>query len=223
MKKIIISLLIVIILLIIIEIFCMTDNQVLEENVVATIISNNDSITNEDDIKFDPTKMKTDASYVAYQEEQSDFGNAGINIEVRDGKPYLSTDIENETYKFLFSDVTEPIKDKEITGFNSKVSDVYFAFIGNGDPQPIILFLMEDGNVEFADSGKMLELKKYESFGKIEELSNIVKFVTLSANDVSEDGELMSGFMTVAAIDKDGYSYDISHSKTLQENMKSNY
>lgn len=223
MKKIIISLLIVIILLIIIEIFCMTDNQVLEENVVATNISNNDSITNEDDIKFDSTKMKSDASYVVYTPMNESLGNAGLNIEIKNGHAYLSTDIEDEIYKFLFSEKSEPIKDKEITGFNSKILDVYFGFMGNGDMAPIILFLMEDGNVEFVDSNKMIKMDRYESFGKVEEISNILKFEQLNATDVNEAGELLGGFITVVAIDKDGYSYDLSQSKTLQDNMLSSY
>ena len=84
---------------------------------------------------------------------------------------------------------------------------------------PYILFIMEDGSVEFVDSNKMLKLKNYESKGKIKELSNIVKFVHLNAQEFNENGEGMGGWITVAAIDEEGYSFDLSSSEIIQKNM----
>ncbi len=169
---------------------------------------------------FDSSKMKSDSTSVIYKENNKNLGSSGLEIEIKDGKPYLSTDIENEQYKFLFSEVTEPINNQEITGFKLDVKEVYYAFLGNGDMRPVILFLMEDGTVEFANSSKMLQNKKYQTQGKIEELSNIVKFVNLDANDVDENGELLGGFITVAAIDEDGYAFDLSASKTIQDSIE---
>lgn len=194
------------------------------EEKIANQENNSKDIKNEDksnkDIKFDSNKMKSDSTNVRY-EETTDWvpNSSGLEIEIKDGKPFLTTDIENEQYKFLFSEVKNQVKDKEIIGFKSKVKEVYYAYMGNGDPCPVVLFLMEDGSVEFSDSSKMLKNKKYESQGKIKELSNIVKFVHLDAQEFDENGEGMGGWITVAAIDEDGYSFDLSASETIQNNM----
>lgn len=174
-----------------------------------------------DNVHFDSNKMKSDSTMIVYEESNLDLGSSGLKIEIVDGKPYLSTDVKNNQYEFLFSEVTEPIENMEITGFNQSVRDVYFAFMGNGDMPPYILFLMEDGSVEFINSRKMLNGKKYESQGKIEEISNIIKFTHLDANEVDEKGEGLSGWMTCAAIDEEGYSFDLSQSETIQKDMLS--
>lgn len=191
------------------------ENQVANKSDVA------DNTQNKTDVKFDSSKMKSDSTNVRYEEETEWIPNSGgLKIEIKEGKPFLTTDIEDEQYKFYFSEVKEQVKNKEITGFKSKVKDVYYAYMGNGDPAPMILFLMEDGTVEFVDSLKMLTNEKYESQGKIKELSNIVKFVHLNAQEFDENGEGMGGWITVAAIDEDGYSFDLSASKTIQDNIQ---
>lgn len=184
------------------------------ENNIAKDVSNDEEIT------FNSTKMKS-SGVAIYEEDDRPRSNSGLEIKIREGKPYLTTNVEDEQYKFHYSEVTTPLTDKEITGFSEDVKDVFYAYMGNGDMSAIILFLMTDGTVEYVDSFKMLKGQRFESFGKIEELSNIVKFVNLTATDVSETGELLGGYVTVAAIDKDGYSFDLSQSETLQANMLS--
>lgn len=175
------------------------------------------------DVKFDANKMKTNAG-VLYEECNSDNGTSGLKIEIKNGKAYLTNDINSKDYKFMFSEINnKSIKNKEITGFEAKIKEVYFAYMGNGDMAPFILFLMEDGSVEYINSRIMLKNEKYESEGKIEEISNIVKFETLNATDVDENGEKMGGFITVVAIDEEGYSYDLSASKTLEESYEKSY
>lgn len=188
------------------------ENQESNKNVIQ------DNTQAKKDVKFDSNKMKSNSTNVRY-EETTDWTptSSGLEIEIKNGKPYLSTNIEDEQYKFLFSEVKGKVSNEEITGFNQDVKDVYYAYMGNGDMCPYILFLMKDGTVEFSDSGKMLKNKKYESLGKIKELSNIVKFVHLNAQEVDENGEGLSGWITVAAIDEDGYSFDLSASETIQK------
>lgn len=191
------------------------ENQVADKSDVA------DNTQNKTDVKFDSSKMKSDSTNVRYEEETEWIPNSGgLKIEIKEGKPFLTTDIEDEQYKFYFSEVKEQVKNKEITGFKTNVKDVYYAYMGNGDPAPIILFLMEDGTVEFADSKTMLTDGVFKSAGKIKELSNIVKFVHLNAQEVDENGEGLGGWITVAAIDEEGYSVDLSASKTIQDNIQ---
>lgn len=175
------------------------------------------------DVKFDSSKMKSDSTNIRY-EEKIDIGptSAGLEIEIKDGKPFLTTNVENDSYKFFFPEVKEKVENKEITGFNQNVKKVYYAYMGNGDPCPIILFLMEDGSVEFLDSSKMLKNEQYKSQGKIKELSNIVKFIHVDAQELDENGEGMGGWITVVAINEDGYSFDLSASEAIQNNMLTN-
>lgn len=201
-----------------------TENAELKEK-LENQISNQDegeeNTQNKKEVKFDSSKMKSDSTNVRYEEETEWIPNSGgLKIEIKEGKPFLTTDIEDEQYKFYFSEVKEQVNNKEITGFKTNVKDVYYAYMGNGDPAPIILFLMEDGTVEFADSKTMLTDGVFKSAGKIKELSNIVKFVHLNAQEFDENGEGMGGWITVAAIDEDGYSFDLSASKTIQDNIQ---
>lgn len=172
--------------------------------------ANESNTQNKNDVQFDSNKMKSDNTYVEYDLYEYDMGNSGLNIEIKEGKPYLSIDIEDEQYKFLFKNIENPIKNKELTGFKTDVKEVFYAYMGNGDPAPLILFLMDDGSVEYIDSWKIIENKEFESQGKVEELSNIVKFVELDASCFNENGEREGGFITAAAIDGEGYSFDLS-------------
>lgn len=63
----------------------------------------------------------------------------------------------------------------------------------------------------------MLNNRKYESFGKIKELSNIVKFANVILSEVNEDGENLGGIVTIVAIDETGYSYDLSQIKQIED------
>ena len=168
------------------------------------------------DVNFDPTKMLTDASNIKY-EVNDIVTDIGLDINIKDGKPYLTTDINNEKFVFMFPLLIESVESKELTGFYGKVEEVYQAYIGNGDPKPVLLFLMNDGSVEYIKSSTILENGVFESEGKIIELSDIVKFQSVNAYDIDEDGERLSGWQTVVAIDKKGYSYDLSKIDYLQE------
>ncbi len=193
-----------------------TNINVKNKNIIENDLENNN--LSKEDIEFDSDKMKVKAGYSSkYEKDETDRGNAGLDIVIKEGKPYLSTDITNEAYKLLFPKITKTIKEQEIIGFDKKVIEVKFAFIGNGDPVPIILFLMEDGTVEYIPSDKMLNNRKYESFGKIDELSNIVKFANVILSEVNEDGENLGGIVTIVAIDETGYSYDLSQIKQIED------
>ena len=168
------------------------------------------------DVNFDPTKMLTDASNIKY-EVNDIVTDIGLDINIKDGKPYLTTDINNEKFVFMFPLLIESVESKELTGFYGKVEEVYQAYIGNGDPKPILLFLMNDGSVEYIKSSTILENGVFESECKIIVVSDIVNFKGDNAYDIDEDGERLSGWQTVVAIDKKGYSYDLSKIDYLQE------
>ena len=165
---------------------------------------NKDNIEIEN-IKFDNSKMKIKASGVEYTEtDEINENSYGIKTEINNGKGYITTDVNDELYKNVFTNAT-PLDKKEITGFKSDIISAYQASIGNGINAPIILFIMENGTVEYIKTTDVIQNKKYVSGGVLEGINDIVKFASVDVKEV-EGG----GYISVVAIDKDGYSYDIN-------------
>ena len=55
-----------------------------------------ENIQNKNDLKFDSSKMKSDSTNVRYEEEKEWLpSDSGLKIEIKDGKPFLTTDIED--------------------------------------------------------------------------------------------------------------------------------
>ena len=148
---------------------------------------------------------KPQATYeIADSETENSWSNMGLVIEIEDGKPYVSTDATNAQYQTLFPNVPE-IKKQEIAGFTSKVTKTQYAVFGNDVNPPILLFLMEDGTVEYAKSLEMLQNKVYQSAGKVGELSNVVDFAYVSVQENAE-----SGYISTVAVDNQGFYYDLN-------------
>lgn len=168
------------------------------------------------EVKFDANKMLTDATSIGYQAVEA-TDDVGIDVTIKDGKPYVTTNMSNEKLAVTFPFLIDTIHDKEITGYKGKVIEVYQAFMGNGDAKPTLLFLMKDGSVYYLKSSTMLEKGIFEVEGKVNELSDIVKFQAVDAWDIDENGERLSGWITVVAINKKGYSYDLTKIDYLQE------
>ena len=185
-----------------------------EENNMNLVAETDKNIDDETEVQvtFNPDKMISTNKFVRYEEDLRDRGTSGINVEVKDGKVFVSTDIEDEGYKLLFSNLElDEINNQEITGFDGSVKETFLAYMGNGDMAPVILFLMEDGTVEYLDSKEMFENETYKSSGKLGDLENIVKFTNITITDLDENGEDLGGAIGVVAINKNGISYDISN------------
>ena len=168
-----------------------------------------DEFSRDTRVSFNPNKMKVYAENAEYsseeiQEQASKLEEYGINIKIENGEAYVSTDDSKDWYKDLFEDIDE-IEDKKIEGFETKIDEVKVMIYGQDLARPIILFMMEDGSVEYVKSETMLKDEKYESEGKIEDLENIVDIAYAS---VTEDNA--SGYITTVAIDQDGYAYDLT-------------
>ncbi len=154
---------------------------------------------------FDADKMKVKLDEMTYEKAGKIEEDTGISVELDDGEAYLSTDSENEMLLAFLPNEKKDIEHEKITGFRSSIQEVYYGYFGNGDMMPILFFLMEDGTVEYIDAKEMIENKKYQSYGKVKDLKNIVTFADVSVTD-----EIGAGYRTVVAIDEDGYSYDIN-------------
>ena len=134
----------------------------------------------------------------------------GMSITLEEGKVYLYTEPANQTHKELFPKATKKLEGQEITGFSSNIVEVHFAYFGTDVSPAKIVFLMEDGTVEYADSKKIIENSEFVSAGKIEGISNIVKIESVEVEYYDETGNSEGGVGTNVAIDKEGYAYDLS-------------
>lgn len=169
-------------------------------------------------VKFDEDKMKLKAEDVVY-ESINYYTNYGITIALSENNQVtINTDPHNENYQSIFPKTTKTSIYEEITGFSGNVVEVREMAWGQAlMDEPKILFLMEDGSVEYVDLVKMLKNKDYTSSGKIEELSDIVRFEGVSVGMLDDDGTRAGGYMSTLAIDKDGYAYDLGEIEILRK------
>ena len=164
----------------------------------------------EGEISKDKFKVCSNYDTVYYEndgEEEYDFAKyMGIEVTIENGKAYLIIDGTNENAQALTDgEQVTSVKDKEITGFSAKPVSVYGGEFGQDIVGLTMLFLMDDGTVEYIQVADMLTDESYVSQGTIEGLTNAKQFAILSVGD-TEGG----GYITTIAIDKDGYYYDLS-------------
>lgn len=95
--------------------------------------------------------------------------------------------------------------------FTKKVVDIFFGGIGQDASGDTILFLMEDGTVEYLPLKKAYATnnESLNSYGSLPGISNIVKFYSANANSQMGSG------ITILAQDNEGNLYDLS--TTLRE------
>ena len=90
--------------------------------------------------------------------------------------------------------------------FNKKVVDIVYATYGIDLSYETILFLMEDGTVEFLPIDDAAIKGQIKSYGQVENITNIVKFYpNISAGRTNGVG----GYVTTLAQSSDGTIYDI--------------
>ena len=99
------------------------------------------------------------------------------------------------------------VEDKTIT-FNQGIKDIYVGGIGQDMSGDIILFLMDDGTVEYIPVYQALSTSGVDgliSYGTLQDLKDIVKFYSVGAirNPVGSS-------VTVLAQTKDGTLYDLA-------------
>lgn len=155
-------------------------------------------------------KVCEDSDTCYYEKnEPMEFDDLGVKIEISNNKAYLTMDTQNENLSTIIDKTNfeklKNVKNQEITGFSAKPTQVYYGEFGQDVIGRVILFLMDDGTVEYIKLMNMLENQTYKSTGKIQNLSDVKQFDVLSVSD-TEGG----GYVTTIAIDKDGYYYDLN-------------
>lgn len=158
-------------------------------------------------IPLDTSKMlngKTGANYqVAIENEE-----LGIQLVLQEEGTVTLTFTDED----VLEDITQNSKvtvGKEIhlTGFSTKVKD--FLCIPNEEEQKtLLIFLVEDGTLEYISLQSIVEEGKFTSLGKIIEIKNVVKLMSgINANESKQQIPL--------AITQTGSCYDVN--KILEE------
>lgn len=138
----------------------------------------------------------------------------GINVSLEnDGKVYIFTYETKENLKSRFSlDANDAFFKKtsdnditkfEITGFSKKVKDIFVNGVGQSVSYPVILFLMEDGTVEFLNTKAALTTLNFKSAGTLKDMKDVVRIRTCDAGKGPGSGR------GILAIKADGSFYNV--------------
>ena len=153
------------------------------------------------------TKKIVDDEIVAYYINKQELG---LNVSVREGKVYFTTEMNKKQlveYEVVSNEnevKTSENFEKQITGFDKKVIDAEIACMGNAVKDCFIVFLMEDGTLEYSTIKNLVMNLKTE--GKVNNISNIQKIHTCSVGWY--DG---GGRESIVALDYENNLYDIGY------------
>ncbi len=137
--------------------------------------------------------------------------NKEVEVVVYDSDPEKGVNSDDSLVKGMKRKIADDENDKEIIkGFSGKVDEIFVAEMGQDITGTVILFLMEDGTVEYIGLRDLMQTSNLSSRGKVEGLKNIIKLENVDAmQNVDETGG--PGWKTTVAIDDTGAFYDISN------------
>ena len=95
---------------------------------------------------------------------------------------------------------------KEIKGVKvSDVSECFLLAIGQAGP-PVAIFLMKDGSVEWFDIEEAVNNSDFNSEGKMENVTGVVRILNVGAG--SKSGE-SGGWIDIIGVKEDGTFYNL--------------
>ncbi len=145
----------------------------------------NDSSNNSLKIIMDYTKCLNKSLDSNFIMSRAVYNNKIANVFLDDSHhvtiSYKPSDMA-EFYRLNNLDVKDEYlyNDEEIAFLDRNVVEVYIAGFGNGLGGETIFFLMEDGTVEYLPFQYALKNNKFESYGKITGIKDVVKIETFS-------------------------------------------
>ena len=137
-------------------------------------------------------------------------GNARLALDKTFWQEYLGVEIMQEYY--------------EVNGLNGACAGVYVDTLG-WYVAPMVLFLMEDGTVEYLDIANALlqstgPAEKFTSMGALPGLAGIVDFIAGYSGDAEAyDGVYAADNKTVFAIDGSGQKFDVLLAYTAKDRV----
>ena len=165
---------------------------------------------NDNSLDFDTSKI---VNSTADSYELQNY-NGTINVRLDETRKLATLSFNRKTLSDTYAlnwDTTGvvegTVEDKTIT-FNQGIKDIYVGGIGQDMSGDIILFLMDDGTVEYIPVYQALSTSGVDgliSYGTLQDLKDIVKFYSVGAirNPVGSS-------VTVLAQTKDGTLYDLA-------------
>lgn len=169
---------------------------------------------NYNNLGFDSSKV-TNANGNNYTLTVSSH-TSGINISLDSTRTKVTLAINNalvnEAYALgWITNSNNYVYDPHEITFSKKIVDIFFGGIGQDASGDVILFLMEDGTVEYIPLKAALSagIENLKSYGTLSGLSDVVKFYQANANNS----------ITILAQTKDGTTYDLS---TIVNNASNN-
>ena len=191
----------------------LTFNQVEETEKTETNNEENNEVEEEvsdNSLDFDTSKI---VNSTADSYELQNY-NGTINVRLDNTRKIATLSFNRKTLSDTYglnwdtTGVVEgTVEDKTIT-FTQGIKDVYVGGIGQDMSGDIILFLMDDGTVEYIPVYKALSTGGVDgltSYGTLQDLKDVVKFYSVMAirNPVG-------GSVTILAQTKDGTLYDLA-------------
>ena len=191
----------------------LTFNQVEETEKTETNNEENNETEengNDNSLDFDTSKI---VNSTADSYELQNY-NGTINVRLDDTRKIATLSFNRKTLSHTYglnwdtTGVVEgTVEDKAIT-FTQGVKDVYVGGIGQDMSSDIILFLMDDGTIEYIPIYQALSTNGIDgltSYGTLPDLKDIVKFYSVGAirNPVGSS-------VTILAQTKDGTLYDLA-------------
>ncbi|MBR1540957.1 MAG: hypothetical protein IJ629_07475 [Clostridia bacterium] len=190
-----------------------------EENVEENRENTTDKVLEEANItdNIDKTGLVGETTYTIERVATNHLD--GFNVIIEDSKVYFELVDKEKVESYAITDFTinriENEKE-EITGFNGKVKNVYFYQVGQAVmPDSLaILFLMENGKVEYISYVDALQTTNLSSRGEIEGLNNITEIYSASAREwIDETGGPGWGSCIAKDSNNNYYSLEIAFEK----------
>ncbi len=157
-------------------------------------------------VPFDSTKIKNGYKDTVYEENIIEYSEY-FELHLREGKVYIEFNKKFEGWPEAVNYI-EINKEIELTGFDKKIVSCN---IGKTNYQEIgaviLLFLMEDGTVEYISYYNALFKNSLKSNGKIQGLENIVRFANGNSKLTNKEGEFFDS--SIFAIKNNGDVYVI--------------
>lgn len=190
------------------------------------VLSNaNEKQANDFDIsKFDTTKEAINvANGMAYEPviDDNSASNIGHSIELNKNKRSATIIIDWSKYGKLWSEYgnasiweDETVK-YEVTNFTKNIKEVYIAGFTSSSGFETAFYIMEDGTVEYTPIVSALKNnnsssdKNLKSYGKIENVSDVVKLISATGY-YPNDEQAVTGGTYILGIKADGNFYNLS-------------
>ena len=173
-----------------------------QENITKeeTVEEKNNNSINASDLVLDSSKCINQKNMV--YSLSTNFDINGISIIYNNGNVNIS--ITPEIVKNSYNGIN--ISNSSYTvNFNKKIVDIYVDGYGQSIGYETILFLMEDGTVEYIPFYYACNNNSFKTV-KLDGVENIIRFVSGSASPVEPGG----GYHTILAQKQDGTFYDLS-------------